>query len=111
MRRALGFVISVLAVVLNEAINQARARLGRPGCLALFGPLSDSPLDYGGLSAAAAWDAAYRGNRPSVIAAATLPEHRMVLINLDGPFVNPRLLLGGDAHYFNAIGSAKDGGT
>jgi len=95
--------------ILKRTIEAAGRRLKRQDCTAFFGSESIERLmsaEYKLLSLGAP---RFQGNEPVVTAARTIRDLNMIVINLDGPFLNPRLPLAGRYHYFNAIASRSNG--
>ena len=95
--------------LLNRAIDDATERLERSSCVQLFGSSAVRLLQTADYRLLPLGPPHYRGNRPAVRVAFTVSDRHMVMINLDGPFVNPRLPLLGTTRFFNLIDSRRNG--
>jgi hypothetical protein len=88
---------------LDEAIVNAGKRLQRKECAAFLGPNAVEALNSTDYRVLSFGTPVLREGRLVVTAAETTPNHKMVLINLDGPFVSPRILIGGKYEYFTGL--------
>jgi hypothetical protein len=82
--------------LIRSAVSESLERLNRPACLKVFGPTA----------AAALMSANYRlinlgepkllpNGKLQVISAITMRQHRLIIINKDGPFMTPSLAVRG----------------
>jgi hypothetical protein len=89
--------------LLEDAIAESVKRLGNQQCSILFGPEALEALRRTEFRIVSFGPPVLREGRPVVSAAKTIPNHKMVLINLDGPFVNEKLLVGGKLENFARV--------
>ena len=95
--------ISTARELLARAIVDAGKRLQRPECAAFFGPAALPTLTSAEYRLTSLGPPRFVGNSALITAARTLLEEKIVMINLDGPFVTPRLNYGGRRYRFNGI--------
>jgi hypothetical protein len=95
--------------LLAHALQDARKRLQQRECAALFGPAAQQTLSSAEYKLMSLGPPRLVGNEILVTAARTVLEENIVMINLDGPFVTPRLYYGGRHYRLNGIltGSAS----
>ena len=89
--------------LLARAIADAGERLKHQGCSDFFGPAAVQTLTSAQYVLSKLGAPRFVGNRAFVTAARTVIEENIVLINLDGPFITPRLIVGGKRYRFNGI--------
>lgn len=89
--------------LLTRAIQDAGKRLQRQNCAAFFGPDALKTLTSAEYKLMRLGPPRFVGNAALVTAARTIYEGNIVMINLDGPFVTPRLSYGGRRYRFNGI--------
>ena len=89
--------------LLDDAIAESVKRLGKQQCAKLFGPEALDAVHRTDFRIVSFGPPVMREGRPVVSAAKTLPNHKMVLINLDGPFVNTQILIGGKLENFARV--------
>jgi len=86
-----------------EAVAEAGKRLVKKECSDFFGAGALAALTSAKYRVVSFGQPRFREGKLAVAGAATIRETGMVLINLDGPFVNPKLIAGGVVHRFNSI--------
>ena len=89
--------------LLTRAIKDAGKRLQQQNCAAFFGPSALKTLTSAEYKLISLGPPRFVGNEALVTAARTILAENTVMINLDGPFVSPRMNYGGRRYRFNGI--------
>src|SRR5262249_12912247 len=89
--------------LLEDAIVQSEKQLEHEQCSMLFGPDALQSLHTTDFRILSLGGPVLREGHLVVTGARTIANHKMVLINLDGPFVTPKILIGGKYEYFVGV--------
>jgi hypothetical protein len=89
--------------LVSKAVTEAATRLDQKKCSKFFGETAKTALQTTDFRVVSYGAPVLREGKLTVPMAQTMPNHKMVVINLDGPFFNQRALAGGSVKSFGGI--------